>query len=295
MTRSLPEKTFEHWCSIHLNYRYRSHLQMWWPSIGADIEAARLPGAFGKRIWLELKTVEWNAKQGRHDLSIDLRQLDAYGNATVPDYYVFPVPKWQGVLGHASSMSWLGAQSTPALAYQTRSGEKWFADWTFVVPGHVLRRCLAKQVTASVRSGKGTQLRIAEVQNGELTWVASGLAGVHPILWKNFWKLMEQCGSPEFPAQFVLPGTFGGGSPVGNGPTPVTPKVPRSWLVAALQRVAIESKSEDAATTQEISLYRQTINDEYTTVPLDGGDLVGGFVWDSTRALILIEAGGLRL
>lgn len=295
MTRSLPEKTFEH----HLNYRYRSHLQMWWPTSGADIDAARIPGAYGKRIWLELKTVEWNPKQLRHDLSIDLRQLDAYGAGIVPDYYVFPIPKWQGVLGDTTSLSWLGALPGPLLAYQTRSKQKWFADWTFVVPGHVLRSCLAPQITAFRKTGKGNALRIAEVAMSRLNWVLPGLAGVDPISWKGFWTVMEKCGSTYYPAQFVLPnGRVSDSAPkpgTPDGSSSAGPTVSRSSLVAQLGLLAEESKSGETVRPQSVTLYTRVSEDNYEISPLDGRGIADGFVWDSARALILVEPGGLGL
>ena len=73
MTRSLPEKTFEHWCSIHLSYRYRAKLRMWWPTHGADIQISGPTVLLGKRFWLELKTTEWDNNAGRHLLQVDLR------------------------------------------------------------------------------------------------------------------------------------------------------------------------------------------------------------------------------
>jgi hypothetical protein len=93
MTRSFPEKTLEHWCSLHLSYRYRAKALMWWPASGADMDVITTPQAWGKRLWLELKTTEWKPAPGRHELSIDLVQLRRYGHQSVPDYYVFPVPR----------------------------------------------------------------------------------------------------------------------------------------------------------------------------------------------------------
>jgi hypothetical protein len=306
MTRSLPEKTFEHWCSIHLNYRYRSHLQMWWPTTGADVEAIRIPGAFGKRIWLELKSVEWTAAAARHDLEINLRQLNAYGAQSIPDYYVFPVPKWQGVIGDSTSAVWLGTLPRPLLAYQTRSKEKWFADWTYVVPGHVLRRRLALQIAAWLSTGKGETLRIAEVTSGALTWVPSALAGVEPMLWKSFWSLIEACGSAEFPAQFVVPNRpISGSRPSDGGPDgspSVGPTIPKSSLVAELRLLAEDSKRQKAESKGKAAeelpnayLYEQVAEDNYQLSAAEGAGVGSGFVWDATRALILLEAGALRI
>ena len=289
MIRSLPEKTCEHWCSIHLNYRYRSHLQMWWPSSGPDIEAVALPGSYGKRIWLELKTVAWNAAQSRHDLFIDAEQLEKYGRQAVPDYYVFPVPQWQGVLGDKSSTRWLGTLPASQLAYQTRSEDRWFADWTFVVPGHVLRRSLASEITAALARGTSMDIRIAEIKSSLLHWIQPGLSGISPILWKRFWEIMETCGSPEYPAQFIVPGGTGGSTPGG-------PIVSRSQLVNTLKIIAGGEFSEDGALRSGIKLYEQSELDNYRLAETDRGGFADGFVWaDADRALVLIEAGGLRL
>ena len=289
MTRSLPEKTFEHWCSIHLNYRYRSHLQMWWPSSGPDIDAVAIPGNYGKRIWLELKTVEWNAARARHDLSIDLRQLDAYGKEAVPDYYVFPTPEWQGVLGaDAASDRWLDGLPPSLLAYQTRSKDRWFAEWTFVVPGHVLRRSLAPEITAALARGTSMTCRIAEIENGTLNWIRRGLTGISPVLWKRFWGIMETCGSPEYPAQFIVPG--GIANTAAGGPT-----LPRSQLVTSLRSIMSNSPFSNDAALDGFLLYSQSADDDYQAVGTDGGGLADGFVWEGAdRALVLLEAGGLR-
>ena len=289
MTRSLPEKTFEHWCSIHLNYRYRSHVQMWWPSSTADIDAVAIPGTYGKRVWLELKSVEWNAAQARHDLSIDLRQLGAYGRGSVPDYYVFPVPRWQGVLGDGTGDPWLGTLPASQLAYQTRGKKRWFAEWTFVVPGHVLRRSLASETRTALARKAPSILRVAEIKNGTFTWTQSGLSTIAPVLWKEFWEVMEACGSPEYPAQFIVPGGMAG---VNSG----APTAPRSQLVSTLKLIASGQLSTDGTLLDGFHLYEQSELDDYRPVETDRGGLGDGFVWaDVDRALVLIEAGGLRL
>lgn len=290
MTRSLPEKTFEHWCSIHLNYRYRSHLQMWWPSNGADIDVIATPHNYGKRVWLELKTVEWKPVSARHDLSIDLKQLDAYGKGAVPDYYVFPTPGWHGVLGaDAASGRWLDGLSPSLLAYQTRSKEKWFANWTFVVPGHVLRRSLAPEITAALARGTSMACRIAEIENGRLKWIPRGLTEITPIPWKRFWEIMETCGSPDYPAQFIVP--RGLERTAADGPT-----LPRSQLVASLRAILSNSPLSNGAALDGFQLYSQIVHDDYQAAAADGSGLSDGFVWEGAgRALVLLEAGGLRI
>ncbi len=285
MTRSLPEKTFEHWCSIHLNYRYHSHLQMWWPSSGPDIDAAAIPGAFGKRIWLELKTVEWDVLRSRHYLSIQANQLDKYAGGAVPDYYVFPVPPWEGILSETTANRWLGTLSAPQLAYQKRSKAKWFAEWTFVVPGHVLRRCLAGEIAVALTK-KSSDIRIATIDKGTFTWTPPALKGVSPILWKRFWEIMEACGGPDYPAQFILPG---GGS--GSGTPMSGPASPRSQLVASLASIALDA---EPFSVDDLRLYSPDVDDNYKAA-FSGGGLGEGFEWENvSRALVLIEADGLK-
>lgn len=289
MTRSLPEKTFEHWCTIHLTYRYRAHLDMWWPATGADIQVAAIPGAYGKRIWLELKTVEWNRAQARHDLTVDLKQLGEYGRQGIPDYYVFPIPKWQGELGDATSAAWLASLAPSSLAYQTRSHTKWFAQWTYVVPGRVLRRALTAEVTAAMGGGV-RYMRIAEVRHAKLTWLPASLRGTTPLLWKKFWELMERCGSSDYPAQFVLPP----GAVV--APSGATGPIPRATLRSILKSVAGKSLETSDGATQGVSFYSPIGQDQYEALTLDASINLTDFVWeDPERVLVLLAAKALRI
>ncbi|WP_298228101.1 hypothetical protein [Gryllotalpicola sp.] len=225
MTRSLPEKTFEHWCSIHLGYRYRAHMHQWWPSTGADIKIENIPPAYGKRIWLELKVPEWNAAATRHELKLDLVQLHKYATSPVPDYYVFPIPPWTDVLGAAASLPWLAGTPRSALAYQAQSGEQWFAEWSWVLPGHALRRAFAKRP-------KG--VAVLAPQHGPadaFTWHGAAAARNlrRPMLWRDFLRLMEQCGDADWPAQFIVPAGSIPLSPASGGGS-----VARSTLASVL-------------------------------------------------------------
>lgn len=178
---------------------------MWWPASGEDIDVALRPEAFGKRIWLELKTTEWNDAAGTHDLSIDLAQLRAYAGQGVPDYYVFPVPKWEGILGKAASFAWLRAISRSSLAYQSKSSEKWFANWLTVVPGDQLRTALATDLLALAPNARNVSHVVARTRHGSLTWRTSDLTAMQTRGWLSFWDFMDGCGDNDWDAQFVVP------------------------------------------------------------------------------------------
>lgn len=221
--RSIPEKTLEHWCSIHLSYRYRARLRMWWPTAGEDVDVSGGPLAPGKRFWLELKTTEWNRAAKRHDLTIDLDQLAAYGSHPVPDFYVFPAPPWSGTLGQAPKPAWAGGLDPSDFAYQTHSGDKWFPNWLYVVPGSSLRRIVSRLPAKSRskpavpksksknRAKPKNLLRIAEVVGDNLAWLVPPPGPGECLLWHEFWKKMELCGdSGTFAAQFVLPADTSG-------------------------------------------------------------------------------------
>lgn len=279
MTQSFPEKTFEHWCTIHLGYRYRAHVHMWWPAFGADIEIAAIPGAPGKRIWLELKTTTWKPRPGHHDLRIDLEQLEAYRGSPVPDYYVFPIPPWSDVLAPATP--WLAGLTPGSLAYQSQSGAHWFAEWTWVVQGAVLRSGLAAEIAAWAAGG-ARKKDIARVTGGRFAWTRPGLRGVTPMKWKPFWEAMQQCGSGTLPAQFILPA----GAALPRNPS-------RSDLVGALSIAKKEGHSSDG-TLQGTIAYSPTGDRAYGKASNDG--LTEGFAWeDPHRSLTFLGVDALRL
>lgn len=287
--RSIPEKTFEHWCAMHLSYRYRAHLQMWWPSSTADIDVAGGPLAPGKRVWLELKTTEWNAKKDRHDLYIDLGQLYAYGLNPIPDYYVFPVPPWVDVLGAGGSLTWLSGLDRTAIAYQSQSGDLWFAEWTFVVSGKVLRRALRAELAGLPTPPKKKTVRLAEINGGALAWVPGTMQGVHLIQWHDFWAQMESCGDAfDRTAEFLLPvGELSGSSTASH-----------TELTSAVRRIrAGQNRSFDYRAYPRHELNAWVPNDDgvYTRTTTNGRDLAEGFRWDteSDRVLSLLGAGVL--
>ncbi len=255
MTRSFPEKTFEHWCSMHLGYRYRAHLRMWWPSTGADIMASGGPLGIGKRVLLELKTTEWNGQYGRHELEVDLLQLDAYGQDGGDDYYVFPAPPWNGELMPQSNFPWLNSVMPAQLAYEAQSGNEWFVHWTYVIPGWELRWRLQADIEAAKAGGHSKVKRgLLWVQDGQL--IPRGpLVGVAPIAWRDFWRLMEQCGSPALPATFIVPKKLIS-----------QPAVTRAELRSALAESSERWRSYRSFAPSDLGTYVQLEDDNYVLV-----------------------------
>lgn len=279
MTRSFPEKTLEHWCSIHLTYRYRAKLLMWWPAVTADIEITQPAGMWGKRFWLELKTTEWNGTKARHELRIDLAQLAAYGQQPIPDYYVFPIPPWDGVLGDLSSYRWL-ATGRERLAYESWSGDHWFVHWTRVVPGWVLRQHLHAEL-AALAPGKKKQLLIGTISNGVLRPVGTALQAAPQLPWRDFWAHMDSCGDDTWGAQFLL---RTGALPGGAAQTPT-----RSDLATALRGL----RDTHAVPTADTPVATYTpLGDVYAPTPSTGR--YDAFDWASHRSLATLTQEAIR-
>ena len=282
--RSVPEKTFEHWCSMHLSYRYRANLQLWWPSSTADIDVAGGPLAVGKRIWLELKSTEWNPAQGgRHDLFVDLPQLRAYGANPVTDYYVFPAPPWTDVLGEPGSLGWLNGLDRTSVAYQSRSGAQWFAHWTFVVPGATLRASLATQIAALAPGVTKKSHRVASIQQGGILWVEPTLNGSE-VHWRDFWRSMELCGGGNQPAQFVLP----------DNALPLRQDAAYTDVVGAVRNFRQSGKSSTDVSRDNLSIWTHRQDGRY--VRDSGQSLATGFSWkdEDDRVMVLLGADALN-
>lgn len=303
MTRSLPEKTFEHWCSIHLSYRYRAKLRMWWPPDGADIQIAGSTALLGKRFWLELKTTEWDKRAGRHLLQVDLAQLDKYGRQTVPDYYVFAIPVWTGILGDTPSHPWLRPLDRSALGYQSHSSSKWFAEWTWVVRGSHLRRILSTQITRYRRGQRKSKRATIARTDGTTLTLTRGVADLEEISWRGFWKKMETCGDDQWTAQFVLPrsavtggtgskaSSHGAGSAQGAAPGATS----RQALISVLG--GLDEDAEPAVDTADVYSPLEPGSDEYTLTPEDETLRVAGFEWEDepSRGLIPMTPAALSL
>src|SRR4051794_13240487 len=132
MVVSVPEKTLEHWASLYLTYRYRSHASLWWPAHGEDINFGYLPTRPGKAVQLELKTTYLNAAGHVHTVKVDLAQLDRYlkrPHCSRP-FYVFPMPHWVDTLESASAAAGIPvteAGFSRSNAFSRKSW--WFAHW----------------------------------------------------------------------------------------------------------------------------------------------------------------------
>jgi hypothetical protein len=210
MAVSVPEKTLEHWLSIHLNYRYKAKASLWWPVAGENISVADLPKVPGKQFWLEVKTTTWTpGAPSFHSLKINLWQLWKYGNpshnpACVPDYYVFPIPPFDGHIGDRG-LRWLGGTRKSWIGYESKSRRRWFARWMRVIPGAELRRLLASELTAwEAVMDKRASFELAQVVNGNPTW-ATPLAGVDELSWHDFLARMDSCGRPGWGSLLVTP------------------------------------------------------------------------------------------
>jgi hypothetical protein len=144
MTRSVPEKTLEHWVGLSLAETFPG-IGLWWPATGLDLIASlcrAVSDGPGKILMLEVKTTESSA--GRHRLSVGFPQLKRYLRAipvapgvklSAPAHYVFPVPFWADV-----AHSWPGpplvggtGRSSPGAGWWQSGAAEWFGGWTYVM------------------------------------------------------------------------------------------------------------------------------------------------------------------
>lgn len=301
MTRSLPEKTFEHWCSMHLTYRYRAKLRMWWPANGEDISIESSRVLLGKRFWLELKTTEWDVKQGKHLVQVDLDQLYRYQSSTIPDYYVFAVPVWSGSLDGKTPNAWLGNLHWSSLGHQSHSAHKWFAEWTWVVSGARLRHVLRTDISKYHKGSRKTAIKTIASTQGNGLQLAKGVSALREILWHSFWQRMETCGGEDMPAQFILPhGSVASPQP----PSQLTShagagrhrpaSTSRQALVSALTQLSddVAVPVDAAEVFSPVSLGREYVNTPHgKTLELED------FQWDSetSRGLMSLTPQALRL
>lgn len=291
-------------------------MRMWWPTAGEDIDVSGGPLAPGKKFWLELKTTEWNKAAKRHDLRIDLDQLAAYGLGPVPDFYVVPAPRWEGVLGKSPKPSWADGFDPSDFAYESHSYDKWFPHWLYVVPGSVLRRIvggLPSKLAAKPSSASNTKnvLRIAEATGGKLTWLIPAPKPEEVLLWRDFWRKMETCGNgTSFAAQFILPlGTPGLPSPPTPAPSgskgtppadpPPTPgPATTTWEALKSASAALKETNEGAgpASYDPDSLLLWSPTDgTFLASTSSGACGSDGFVWeeDTGRSLVLLSVDAL--
>lgn len=127
----LPEKTLEHWVSVYINYRYRSHASLWWPADGEDILVQQIPPKPGKFFALELKTASFDpSNPDRTYVTVDVNQLNNYLANRSPVAYVFPIPHWPGLL---KSQILPRPHRVPDLAFSRTGAPFYFQNWTRVL------------------------------------------------------------------------------------------------------------------------------------------------------------------
>jgi hypothetical protein len=191
MAVSIPEKTLEHWLSLYLNYRYKSRISMWWPTVGEDINANPLTNTLSKQFWFELKTTNWlaNPSESVHRLQIDLKQLWAYGLRGGFDYYVFPAPFWSGGIANANG------RLMSADFVHKRAGSQWFVNWMYVVSGDDLRSHFSRMGTTSWTGNR----TLGSFPVG----AAPEIPGLSALPLREFLSTMDNCGGGKFKYQVV--------------------------------------------------------------------------------------------
>lgn len=200
---SIPEKTLEHWISIYLTYRYRSHAGLWWPAVGEDIRVEHLPSRPGKTILLEIKTAYVDRKvKGRHAVRIDRSQLKRYLQYPLyaQPFYVIVDPYWKGQF-----LMWCQANGLdPTESAFRRSlvhGRKWFADWLLVLTAREVDRLIDKQASDP------QLLRVDNKARHSRLWGAQSLVDKQVVYYsfQDFWKLVQQCGKKKWGQILTLP------------------------------------------------------------------------------------------
>lgn len=257
---SFPEKTFEHWVSQYITYRYRTHLAQWWPPHGADVEVDPTMLPIGKAVWLELKTATPQARNPTiHDVTIDVPQLLKYhrSGTNPPVYYVIPHPRWAGTLGTASAQPWLAGTPRTELAFR-RAGEKWFGNWTRVLPGWSLFAAVHRTGSAHQQTAK-----LGHWDGKTWTWGPAfepPPGARHPEWsWREFWDRWQRCGDLDMPSALVLPDNVPSNS--GNGGD-----VDRNVLVDRLSTYRTQSKDTSRELDyQARSLYLPRFTAELST------------------------------
>lgn len=165
MTRSVsvPEKTLDHWSTLHLNYRYRSQVSMWWPSHGEDIDVRKLPTVPGKAVQLELKTTT-PAGAGLHDVDVDLGQLWEYSRKPLgrQPFYAFPWPNWDGNLD-AAARAHKPRKEVTELAFKRSGPQWWFAKWMVVLTTRQVANVLHRELNLHGSRTRGSRKRLVRI------------------------------------------------------------------------------------------------------------------------------------
>jgi hypothetical protein len=212
MVVSLPEKTLEHWASLYLTYRYRSHASLWWPAHGEDVHVGYLPPRSGKAVQLELKTTYLNARGDVHEVRVSLEQLDKYLRRShwMRPFYVFPIPDWIGTLESAAtankvSVTELGFSRSDAMSLRPW----WFARWLVALTTDEVAEILLTQL-AAYRAGGGSRATLVTVDfssGHRVTRWGDGRSH-NVIAWQDLWTQLDGCGRSSWPQIVRLPSLF---------------------------------------------------------------------------------------
>ena len=209
MPVSLPEKTYEHWLSAYVLYRFLTKAAMWWPVNGNDIEIGSIPRRPGKVVNFEVKTASFeNANQHTHRVTIELSQLYRYLKLEPGEqpFYVFPSPRWIGDLSVAARAAGINCSD---VGY-SRSGSWWFSEWTFVTSAANVAWTLGVTPLTVPAHRKGRrQLFAVDSRNGVVRWARHvgaqnppGPTGMRR--WQEFWRWILQCGDQEASQIFIV-------------------------------------------------------------------------------------------
>lgn len=180
VTRSIPEKTLEHWSSMYMVNRF-PNASLWWPADGEDIAfdllqtAAGGDGKPGKVLLLEMKTTEWLPKLKQHRLTVDLDQLDKYLNSPrnldLPVFYVFPVPFWDGAFSAPSTAMPVTGTLYPPDWWRQKAdylpyslGYEWFGNWLYVLPAELVAKALPSGWTSKLKNKRINEVLAATRQ-----------------------------------------------------------------------------------------------------------------------------------
>ncbi|WP_216896595.1 hypothetical protein [Nocardia alni] len=208
MSVSVPEKTFEHWVSQYILYRFRSKALLWWPAFGADVLTGGLPRRPGKAVSFELKTTTTTGgNPNRHHIDIDLGQLWNYVNHPLglQPFYVFPIPNWSGSL---DTFARRRGMHVTDLAFRRSGSNWWFANWTVAMPARDVAKVLAGPLKrhGSPNLGVRERLLTIDVDPSKRTrivhWAATPSRPL--VQWREFWDRIQECGAIDWPQRIVV-------------------------------------------------------------------------------------------
>lgn len=209
MVVSVPEKTLEHWASLYLTYRYRSHASLWWPVSGEDIHVGYFPARSGKAIQLELKTTTLNSAGDVHEVKISLWQLEKYLHRPHWErpFYVFPMPHWKDTLEVAATAA--GLPVTEAGFSRSNFGASkpwWFAQWMVALTTDQVAQIMNAQLIRYRAGGTASAALVRyDLRTGRrvTTW---GDAKPHrTIPWQTLWTRLDECGRSSWPQVVRVP------------------------------------------------------------------------------------------